>query len=293
MNTLTVNLHLLMATFYRPSAERNRIVIEDAAFPSDSHAVASQVRHHGHDPASAVVRLRPRAGEAALRTEDILGELERLRGSVALVLLGGVNYLTGELARHPGRDRGRARHRRRRRLGSRARGRQRAARPARVGCRLGGVVPLQVRQRGPGRAGRRVRPRASRARPLAAAPRGLVGQRPRDALPHGAGLRAAQRRGRVAGLDALGARVRPVARVARALRRRRHARRCASARCVSPATSSRCSTSSRRSAGADPDAARPGAPRLPALAGRSPRRGRSRLRCGPSTASSATCASPT
>ena len=61
MNTLTVNLHLLMVTFYRPAPERFRIVIEDAAFPSDSHAVASQARHHGFDPASAVVRLRPRA----------------------------------------------------------------------------------------------------------------------------------------------------------------------------------------------------------------------------------------
>jgi kynureninase len=97
MNTLTVNLHLLMSTFYRPAAERFRIVIEDAAFPSDSHAVASQVRHHGLDPTAAVVRLRPREGEAALRTEDITAELERLDGSVALVLLGGVNYLTGEL----------------------------------------------------------------------------------------------------------------------------------------------------------------------------------------------------
>ena len=97
MNTLTVNLHLLMATFYRPVPERSRIVIEDAAFPSDSHAVASQVRHHGYDPESTVVRLRPREGESALRTEDIVGELERLRGSVALVLLGGVNYLTGDL----------------------------------------------------------------------------------------------------------------------------------------------------------------------------------------------------
>ena len=97
MNTLTVNLHLLMATFYRPTPERFRIVIEDAAFPSDSHAVASQARHHGFDPASAVVRLRPRDGEAALRTEDITAELERLGDSVALVLLGGVNYLTGEL----------------------------------------------------------------------------------------------------------------------------------------------------------------------------------------------------
>jgi kynureninase len=97
MNTLTVNLHLLMTTFYRPTRERNRIVIEDAAFPSDSHAVASQVRQHGHDPATAVVRLRAREGEAALRTEDIVAELERQRGTVALVLLGGVNYLTGEL----------------------------------------------------------------------------------------------------------------------------------------------------------------------------------------------------
>jgi kynureninase len=101
MNALTVNLHLLMATFYRPAPERFRIVIEDAAFPSDSHAVASQVRHHGYDPSTAVVRLRARAGEAALRSEDIVGELERLRGSVALVLLGGVNYLTGELVDIP------------------------------------------------------------------------------------------------------------------------------------------------------------------------------------------------
>jgi kynureninase len=97
MNTLTVNLHLLMATFYRPAPERFRIVIEDAAFPSDSHAVATQAAHHGYDPAAAVVRLRARAGESSLRSGDIIAELERLRGSVALVLLGGVNYLTGEL----------------------------------------------------------------------------------------------------------------------------------------------------------------------------------------------------
>jgi kynureninase len=101
MNTLTVNLHLLMSTFYRPTPERCRIVIEDAAFPSDSHAVASQVRQHGFDPDAAVVRLRPREGEVALRTEDIVAELERQRGGVALVLLGGVNYLTGELVEIP------------------------------------------------------------------------------------------------------------------------------------------------------------------------------------------------
>jgi kynureninase len=97
MNTLTVNLHLMLATFYRPAGERFRIVVEDAAFPSDSHAVASQARRHGLDPAAAIVRLKPREGEAALRTEDVVTELERLRGGVALVLLGGVNYLTGEL----------------------------------------------------------------------------------------------------------------------------------------------------------------------------------------------------
>jgi kynureninase len=101
MNTLTVNLHLLMTTFYRPTRERHRIVIEDAAFPSDSHAVASQVRQHGYDPATAVVRLQPRAGEAALRTGDVVAALERQRGAVALVLLGGVNYLTGELVEIP------------------------------------------------------------------------------------------------------------------------------------------------------------------------------------------------
>ncbi len=101
MNSLTVNLHLLMSTFYQPSPERFRIVIEDTAFPSDSYAVASQALHHGFDPASAVVRLRAREGEAALRTEDITAELERLGDSVALVLLGGVNYLTGELVEIP------------------------------------------------------------------------------------------------------------------------------------------------------------------------------------------------
>ncbi|MFC4053235.1 kynureninase [Actinomadura syzygii] len=97
MNSLTVNLHLLMASFYRPAGSRTRIVIEDAAFPSDSYAVASQAVHHGLDPAGTVVRLRPRPGEDVLRTEDVLAYLEREGGTVALVLLGGVNYLTGQL----------------------------------------------------------------------------------------------------------------------------------------------------------------------------------------------------
>ncbi len=97
MNSLTVNLHLLMASFYRPAGTRTRILIEDSAFPSDSYAVAGQAVHHGLDPAAAVVRLKPRPGEDNLRTEDVLAFLEREGGTVALVLLGGVNYLTGQL----------------------------------------------------------------------------------------------------------------------------------------------------------------------------------------------------
>ncbi|GAA1870567.1 kynureninase [Actinomadura bangladeshensis] len=101
MNSLTVNLHLMMASFYRPAGDRTRIVIEDTAFPSDSYAVASQAVHHGLDPAATVVRLKPRPGEDNLRTEDVIGLLEREGGTVALVLLGGVNYLTGQLMDMP------------------------------------------------------------------------------------------------------------------------------------------------------------------------------------------------
>ncbi|TYB96535.1 kynureninase [Micromonospora sp. WP24] len=97
MNSLTVNLHLLMVSFYRPSGRRTRIVIEDSAFPSDSYAVRSQARFHGLDPDETVVRLRPRPGEETLRTEDVTDYLAAEGDRVALVLLGGVNYLTGEL----------------------------------------------------------------------------------------------------------------------------------------------------------------------------------------------------
>ncbi|MEV6376463.1 kynureninase [Micromonospora musae] len=97
MNSLTVNLHLLMVSFYRPSGRRTRIIIEDSAFPSDSYAVRSQARFHGLDPDETVVRLRPRPGEETLRTEDVTDYLAAEGDRVALVLLGGVNYLTGEL----------------------------------------------------------------------------------------------------------------------------------------------------------------------------------------------------
>jgi kynureninase len=81
-------------SFYRPAGRRTKVVIEDSAFPSDSYAVRSQVRFHGLDPEAHVVRLAPRAGEDTLRTEDVV---RRIDDDVALVLLGGVNYLTGEL----------------------------------------------------------------------------------------------------------------------------------------------------------------------------------------------------
>jgi kynureninase len=97
MNSLTVNLHLMMVSFYRPTEQRHAIVIEDSAFPSDSYAVRSQAAFHGYDPDVAVVRLTPRAGESTLRSEDVVRYLREHGDRVALVLLGAVNYYSGEL----------------------------------------------------------------------------------------------------------------------------------------------------------------------------------------------------
>ncbi|HEX8436809.1 MAG TPA: kynureninase, partial [Archangium sp.] len=94
MNTLTVNLHLMLVSFYQPSGERRKILMEAGAFPSDQYAVASQLRFHGQDPNEATIRLSPREGEETLRTEDILETIERHGREIALVLLGNVNYLT-------------------------------------------------------------------------------------------------------------------------------------------------------------------------------------------------------
>jgi len=96
MNTLTVNLHLMMVSFYRPTPTRYKIVIEANAFPSDQYAVTSQVRYHGLKSGNSVVELKPRAGETTLHMEDIEEFLVREGDSVALVLLGGVNYYTGQ-----------------------------------------------------------------------------------------------------------------------------------------------------------------------------------------------------
>lgn len=95
MNSLTVNLHLLMASFYRPTPERYKIIIEKDAFPSDKYAVGSQLKFHGYSD-NSLIELAPREGETCLRTEDILETIGREGDSVALVLLGGVNYYTGQ-----------------------------------------------------------------------------------------------------------------------------------------------------------------------------------------------------
>lgn len=97
MNSLTVNLHLMMVSFYRPTAERYKIILEGKAFPSDLFAIQSQCRFHGFDPESALIEVFPREGEYTLGTEDILQAIEANRDEVALVLFGGVNYYTGQV----------------------------------------------------------------------------------------------------------------------------------------------------------------------------------------------------
>ena len=96
MNTLTVNLHLLMVSFYRPSGGRFKIIMEAGAFPSDQYAIESQVRFHGYDPKEAIIEVAPRTGEYTLRTEDILKAIADQGEEIALVLFGGVNYFTGQ-----------------------------------------------------------------------------------------------------------------------------------------------------------------------------------------------------
>jgi len=96
MNQLTVNLHLLMVSFYRPTQHRYKIICEAKAFPSDQYAFETQARYHGFDPADAVIEVAPREGEHTLRTEDIIAMINKHGDSVAVVLLGGINYYTGQ-----------------------------------------------------------------------------------------------------------------------------------------------------------------------------------------------------
>ncbi len=97
MNTLTVNLHLLMLSFYRKDPQRYKILMEAGAFPSDQYAVETQVKLYNHDPADAIIEVAPRQGEKTLRTEDIISAIERNKETLSLVLLGGINYYTGQL----------------------------------------------------------------------------------------------------------------------------------------------------------------------------------------------------
>jgi kynureninase len=97
MNQLTVNLHLLMVSFYRPTRQRYKIICEAKAFPSDQYAFESQARFHGLNPEDAVIEVSPREGEHRIRKEDILSAIHQHGNTVALVLFGGVNYYTGQL----------------------------------------------------------------------------------------------------------------------------------------------------------------------------------------------------
>ena len=97
MNTLTVNLHLLLVSFYQPKGKRIKILCEEKAFPSDQYMLQSQVKFHGFAPEEAIVEIKRRDGELTTRQEDILAKIEELGDELALVFIGGVNYYTGQV----------------------------------------------------------------------------------------------------------------------------------------------------------------------------------------------------
>jgi len=97
MNSLTANLHLMMVSFYRPTTERYKILIDYSPFPSDRYAVESQVKFHGHDPKDSIIELQPSAGKETVDHSDIMAMIEKHGDEIALVMIGGVNYYTGQL----------------------------------------------------------------------------------------------------------------------------------------------------------------------------------------------------
>ncbi len=97
MNQLTVNLHLLMASFYQPTKERFKIICEAKAFPSDQYAFETQARFHGLNPDDVIIEVEPRAGEYIIRTEDILSTIKQHANQTALVIFSGVNYYNGQV----------------------------------------------------------------------------------------------------------------------------------------------------------------------------------------------------
>jgi kynureninase len=96
MNTLTTNLHLLMVSFYQPTRTKFKIVIESDAFPSDRYAVETQLKFHGFDPTESLIEWSPRAGETLLNIDDLASILDTQGDEIALLLIGGVNYYTGQ-----------------------------------------------------------------------------------------------------------------------------------------------------------------------------------------------------
>jgi len=96
MNSLTVNLHLLMVSFYKPKGNKYKIIMEGGAFPSDQYALESQVKFHGYEPKDAIIEVFPREGEELLRTEDILQAIQEHADEITLVLFSGINYYTGQ-----------------------------------------------------------------------------------------------------------------------------------------------------------------------------------------------------
>jgi len=96
-HSLTTNLHLLMVSFYRPEGKRTKILCEAKAFPSDQYALESQVKFHGLDIEKDLVEVAPRNGEQLIREEDVIAKIEELGDELALVMIGGVNYYTGQL----------------------------------------------------------------------------------------------------------------------------------------------------------------------------------------------------
>ncbi len=96
MNNLTANLHLMMVSFYRPTKTRYKIIMEGGAFPSDQYAMETQARFHHLNPDDAIIELKPREGEYTLRTEDIIAKINEHKNELAIVMMGGVNYYTGQ-----------------------------------------------------------------------------------------------------------------------------------------------------------------------------------------------------
>lgn len=97
MNQLSVNLHLMLVSFYQPKGKRNKIICEAKAFPSDQYMFETHVKHYGFNPDDTIIEVAPRGGEHTIRTEDILATIEKYKDETALVLFSGINYYTGQL----------------------------------------------------------------------------------------------------------------------------------------------------------------------------------------------------